>query len=474
MGWIRWLGCALAGVMVASGLSACSTTRTLSHGRFDRIPMVEPHGDPEALVLLLSGLHGIGPRDQALARALANQGGLVAMLDTPALLQSLAADGDDCSYPDGDLENLGHYIEAAYSLPGYRPPILAGDDIGATLAMATLAQANDQTFAGAITTSFSPRINTPARLCNTGALKTQEDKTGFTVAPASQLAVPWFDQQTDIPARNVLAPFAAASDNATLLAPGIPRVNAMGDRPLALAFHQLRARQEAEATAALPASVEDLPLTLLKAAPGGAHPHTMAILLTGDGGWAGIDKDIGDAVAAAGIPVVGFDTLRYYWKSRSPEESAHDISRVMRYYSQQWHRPKVLLIGYSRGADVLPFIINRLPADQRQSIERAVMLALGSHITFEFEIKSWFGFSGDGIPVTPEAAALPAGLGLCIYGTDDDDSICQRLDPARMQQIPLAGGHHFDGGYEEIARLILNNLSPAVGIDRPSVATTKP
>jgi type IV secretory pathway VirJ component len=43
-----------------------------------------------------------------------------------------------------------------------------------------------------------------------------------------------------------------------------------------------------------------------------------------------------------------------------------------------------------------------------------------------------------------------------------------------MQQIPLAGGHHFDGGYEEIARLILNNLSPAVGIDRPSVATTKP
>ena len=34
-------------------------------------------------------------------------------------------------------------------------------------------------------------------------------------------------------------------------------------------------------------------------------------------------------MAAAGYPVVGIDTLRYYWQHKSPEQSAADLSRLM-------------------------------------------------------------------------------------------------------------------------------------------------
>jgi type IV secretory pathway VirJ component len=35
-------------------------------------------------------------------------------------------------------------------------------------------------------------------------------------------------------------------------------------------------------------------------------------------------------MAAAGYPVVGIDTLRYYWQHKGPEQSAADLSRLNR------------------------------------------------------------------------------------------------------------------------------------------------
>src|SRR5262249_51182676 len=46
---------------------------------------------------------------------------------------------------------------------------------------------------------------------------------------------------------------------------------------------------------------------------------TFAVLLSGDGGWAGIDKEVASRLAAHGIPVAGVDSLRYFWAPRTPE-----------------------------------------------------------------------------------------------------------------------------------------------------------
>ena len=52
---------------------------------------------------------------------------------------------------------------------------------------------------------------------------------------------------------------------------------------------------------------------------------------------------------------------------RTPEESARALEGVIRAYKLRWHKDKVILIGYSRGADALPFMISRLPNDVRSS-----------------------------------------------------------------------------------------------------------
>ena len=57
-------------------------------------------------------------------------------------LPTLENDGGTCVLPDGDLENLSHYIQAYYKVPTYYTPILIGHSAGAaTLAFTSLAQA---------------------------------------------------------------------------------------------------------------------------------------------------------------------------------------------------------------------------------------------------------------------------------------------------------------------------------------------
>ena len=55
---------------------------------------------------------------------------------------------------------------------------------------------------------------------------------------------------------------------------------------------------------------------------------------------------------------MGLDSLRYFWSPRTPDGLAADTNRMILYYLTHWAKKRVLLIGYSQGADVLPFAVN--------------------------------------------------------------------------------------------------------------------
>ena len=76
------------------------------------------------------------------------------------------------------------------------------------------------------------------------------------------------------------------------------------------------------------------------------------------------------------MPTVGLNSLKYFWKARTPEEATRDVARILRHYLAAWHKERVLLIGYSFGADVLPFVVNRLPAELRAHIVSVSLLGI--------------------------------------------------------------------------------------------------
>ena len=139
--------------------------------------------------------------------------------------------------------------------------------------------------------------------------------------------------------------------------------------------------------------------------------------ISGDGGWRDIDQQVGAELVQRGISVLGWDALRYFWKTKTPEQTAADVARVLAEYRQRWQVREVALIGYSFGADVMPFIYQRLPEEQRQSVRFVSLLGLAGKADFHIRVGGWLGIgSSDGRSTLEAMAHVPAARVQCVYG----------------------------------------------------------
>lgn len=214
------------------------------------------------------------------------------------------------------------------------------------------------------------------------------------------------------------------------------------------------------------ASSDDLPVTPLPAQGAG---KTLAIFLSGDGGWADIDKQVGEELAARGIAVVGFDSLKYFWQRKDPTVAAAALARVIAQYSAAWKRDDIVLIGYSFGADVLPLLWQHLDVDTRARVSNIVLLGLSANGAFEVTVGGWVGVApAHSLPTVPAIRSISGARVLCIHGNDEDGKACPALVPYGAEAVGLDGGHHFGGDYKKVAQIILKHISP------DGTATTRP
>jgi len=107
----------LAALLLAAPLAEAQ--EHVAHGRFADVALYRPAGETKSFVLFLSGDGGWNRGVDGMARALAGEGALVAGVDVPRFLASFAGDATSCVNPDGDLENLSHYLQGYAQLPTY-------------------------------------------------------------------------------------------------------------------------------------------------------------------------------------------------------------------------------------------------------------------------------------------------------------------------------------------------------------------
>ncbi|MBC3481889.1 virulence factor family protein [Pseudomonas sp. SWRI77] len=197
--------------------------------------------------------------------------------------------------------------------------------------------------------------------------------------------------------------------------------------------------------------------------PAGQSTDTVTLFLSGDGGWRDLDRDVAGEMAKLGYPVVGIDTLRYYWQHKTPEQSAADLSELMQHYRQKWGTKRFVLTGYSFGADVLPAIYNRLPAEDQQRIDAVMLLAFARSGSFEIEVEGWLGKEGQEAPTGPEMARLPASKVVCVYGVEETDESGCTEKTAVGERLKLPGGHHFDENYPALAKRLIGEIETRQG-----------
>lgn len=481
----------IVAALAAARPAAASPSQVLTLPAFGDVSVYLPAGRPTDTVLFLSDDAGWSSGAASIAERLRDMGAIVAGVDVRVFRKSLAQ-GSGCAYPARPLEDLARHLHARYALPEYKPPILAGLSSGATMVYATLAAAPPTTFAGALSLAFCRDLEIQRPPCEVGGLEvTKLTGPRYEVKPDRLLDVPWMVLQGEgdrvCPAAAAQAFVAAVGGRSRYFA--LPRVGhgvaaAPGwERPLAEAVAGIRAARTAPPAAAPPvaaplavephagtrpalgvspaaeADAAAVAALSLAEVPVAAPAHdTMVVFLTGDGGWAELDRGVAAALAAQGVPTVGWSSLRYYWTPRTPDESAAALARIVRHYTAAWHVARVVLVGYSFGADVLPFLVNRLPADAAARIASIVLLAPSASAAFEFHLADWVGGAGDTrYPTAPEIQRLPVPA-TCVTGADDPDSICHTLAATPSVASVLVGrGHHFSGQYARLADVVLES-----------------
>lgn len=451
-------------VVLALAASSAVAADTLDYPGLGTVAVERPVAAPSQFVIFLSGDGGWNKGVVDMARHLVDQGAMVAGVDVAQMSRLAPGSQSGCVQSAATLEGLSHFVQQKYGLPQYLVPVLVGYSSGATLAYATLVQAPAGTFKGALSLGFCPDLEWPRPLCRGEGLEHDPaPKRGFIYRPVSHLQEPWValqGEQDQVCDAAQTRAFASRVPGAEMLA--LPKVGHgfSVERnwlpQFTDAFHKVVAGG-ATAGAVPPAPVADLPLIELPV----QRPQRglFAIMLSGDGGWAGLDKEVAAQLNARGVPVVGWDSLRYFWNARTPDGAAHDLDRVIRYYASTWGMSRVLLVGYSQGADVMPFMVNRLPSVTRPMIARTALIGVSTEAFFEFSVSHWVGNPTGGTPVLPELQHGRLGPVTCIYGSEDRDTPCRTLRVPGLRAVELPGGHHFNGDYPRVAGAVLADLS---------------
>jgi type IV secretory pathway VirJ component/protein-S-isoprenylcysteine O-methyltransferase Ste14 len=449
---------------------------TAQYGRFGTLHLLRGTPHPASVALFFSDEAGWDAAAVRMARALAAQGLLVVGIDTRHYLQRVAAQHDRCAYTAGSLENLSKVIQKRLGFPSYVHPLVAGFGAGGALAYGALAQAPANTFRGGL--GLAPCTGLPGgqQLCPGRGLVTRPAaKGGFELLPAKSIEQPWAGLAG---ASDRRCPAAAAAELARAV-PGGEVVTLAGvdhaftqpaawQPALRQAVDRLLAPPSSRGRPGTPPAIVEtvgspaLPgLPLIEMPSAGPAGGPLAVVLSGDGGWASVDREVAKVLAGQrGVPVVGLDSLEYFWNGRTPDAAAADLQKVLRHYLAAWKRDRVLLVGYSLGADVLPFMAARLPADLLDRV--AVIAMLGPSRTTPFEIRVKESRASE-LPVMPEVLKLRGRSLLCVAAAGEGDSLCADLEPGLARKVELKGSHAFDGDYEQLADRILGAVAPRAG-----------
>lgn len=381
-----------------------------------------PQGmEARSTALILTGSTGWDAEAAARAARLTELHTLVVGIDTAALI----AEAGGCAGAAALLAPLAARVQGEVGALA-RWPVLVGLGDGADLALLA-AEAEPEAFKGLVTDAYSG---------DPGPCGMQ--------APETKAPVRWLD----IVAPGRPSPVAALA--------GVKVIEPTEDRRTTFyrSYLGVAGTDSAFDIRTGDADVADLPLTLHEVA-GAPATDTYAIFLSGDGGWAGFDEEVSDRLAAAGIPVAGISSLRYLWREKPPERIAADIARLDRHFRARWGRERLLLVGFSLGANTLPFVVPHLPDDLRRRLAGVGLIAPEARTGFEIVVGGWLGRETGSHEVGPAIAAL-AGLidadaVTCLHGLEEPGSPCPARPLPGMRAPAFDGGHHLGHAHDRIA-----------------------
>ncbi|HEU0063823.1 MAG TPA: AcvB/VirJ family lysyl-phosphatidylglycerol hydrolase [Flavisolibacter sp.] len=194
------------------------------------------------------------------------------------------------------------------------------------------------------------------------------------------------------------------------------------------------------------AQSSNLPIQVLK---GSDASKPVIMYLSGDGGWNKFSNSFMSELNKHGYSIIGLNSRSYFWKKKTPKEAAENISTAVEGYMKLWKSNSFILIGYSFGADVAPFIQTNFSNAILNNLRHTVLMSPSDKTDFEVHVLGMLGFTNSGESVPDQINKLSKPLTI-IYRNDEKELALKN----KVKIIKLDGGHHYDGHVEELVKKI--------------------
>lgn len=466
--WRYFLGLLYILVLVNSNCLALSID-SVNYGIFGKVKLYIPSQKPSSVALFVSGDGGWQYGVINMAKNIANQGALVLGIDAKNYVKALSSISKECYYPAADFEMLSLSIQKKYNFPTYLKPVLIGYSYGATLVYGILAQAPANTFKGAIALGFSPDLDISKPLCKGTGLTFHALKEGKTYyfEQAKGLTAPFIalhgmkdlscsyavtrDFLKNVP-MSKLVTLPKVGHGFSIADNWLPAFNAAFKSILsAPSYLQMKAAVSTQKVIPLP---DNIPLILIPSSLKNDLP--LVFFVSGDGGWTSFDQSLAESIIEKGMPVVGLDAQKYFWKEKTPEKATADISKAITHFMGQWNKKSFILIGFSFGASITPFVANRLAPDLKGKLKKVYSISPDENADFEIRVIDMLNLrkKGGSYNVLNELIKIKLTDPICIFGKDEDDDFKTKLIKEGFRTITLPGGHHYDNNYLALAKII--------------------
>jgi type IV secretory pathway VirJ component len=188
----------------------------------------------------------------------------------------------------------------------------------------------------------------------------------------------------------------------------------------------------------------------------------VALYLSGDMGLRfGMGPYATEALSTRGIPVYGLNSPTAFATRQTRAQLDAIVTKAAREALAKTGATKLILIGQSFGADILQTGLANFPESLREQVAAVILVVPGQAVYFQADPTS-IHYQGTPDSLGSTTAARIDWVPLtCIYGAQEDDSLCPSLKQHNATVIRLPGGHFLRNDHVLLIRMMLAAIGSA-------------
>lgn len=177
--------------------------------------------------------------------------------------------------------------------------------------------------------------------------------------------------------------------------------------------------------------------------------------ISGDGGFNTFSSDLCTGIQKAGYTIASLNAKSYFWNRKSPEQATLDIVGYLQKQLKNRKNQDLILVSYSFGADILPFIVNRLPDSLKKNLMAVFLLSPSTSTDFEIHWLDMLGGSNRrDMDVVEEINKMGQQKTISIFGSEEKGFPVNEVRLKNFSNHIIPGGHHFEGNIDTLVKLL--------------------